>query len=86
MLGDQLLRVCLAFGVIGDGEVYDGRGFALGGFHDGGAEGVGNIGDAKAELLESVADGDCARRTVSLDHPGVQYVEAGYDECGARVV
>ena len=37
-------------------------------------------------MLEGVADGDCARRAVSLDHAGVKDIEAGDDECGARIV
>ena len=55
-------------------------------FHDRRAVGVGYIGDLIAELLKGVADGDCAGRTVSLYHAGVEDVEAGYDEGCAGVV
>ena len=82
----ELLGEGFAFGVVGYGEVDDGGGFALGGFHDGCAVGVGYIDDLVAELLEGVADGDCAGGTVRFYHAGVEDVEAGYDEGGAGVV
>ena len=51
MVGKKLLGEGFAFGVVGYGEVYDGGGFALGGFHDGCAVGVGNIDDIVVKLL-----------------------------------
>ena len=54
--------------------------------NDGCAVGVGHIDDLVAELLKGVADCDRAGGTVCLDEAGVEDVEAGYDEGGARVV